>query len=111
MSTIAQVVSCLDGYDPDALRVDKAGEAIRACLSPVTQTETVAIRDALGRVLAQEIVPRFNVPGHDNSAMDCYAFVFRFKLGTKKRNICVNGTAYAGKSSRENAVRRMRARR
>ena len=29
-STIAQVVSCIDGYDPDALRVDKACEAIRA---------------------------------------------------------------------------------
>ena len=73
MNTIAQVVSCLDGYDPDALRVDKAGEAIRACLTPVTQTETVAIRDSLGRVLAQDIVPRINVPGHDNSAMDGWA--------------------------------------
>ena len=38
--TIAQRVSCLDGYDPDALRVDKAGEAIRACLTPVAETET-----------------------------------------------------------------------
>ena len=60
--SIAQAVSCLDGYDPDALRVDKAGEAIRACLTPVTQAETVAIRESLGRVLAQEIVPQINVP-------------------------------------------------
>ena len=72
-STIAQLVSCLNGYDPDALRVDKAGAAIRACLIPVTEIETVAIRDSLGRVLAQEIVPRINVPGHDNSAMDGWA--------------------------------------
>ena len=36
-------------------------------------TETVAIRDSLGRVLAQDIVPRINVPGEDNSAMDGWA--------------------------------------
>jgi molybdopterin molybdotransferase len=71
--TIAQTMSCLDGYDPDALRVDKAAEAIRACLTPVAETEKLPVREALGRVLAQEIVPRIDVPGHDNSAMDGYA--------------------------------------
>jgi molybdopterin molybdotransferase len=95
MSSIAQAVSCIDGYDPDALRVDKAFAAIRACLVPVTQTETVAIRDALGRVLAQDIVPRINVPGHDNSAMDGYAVRFPdLKEITALRQI---GTAFAGK--------------
>jgi len=73
MSTIAQAVSCIDGYDPDALRVDKAAAAIRACLAPIAGDERVPVRDALGRVLAQEIVPAINVPGHDNSAMDGWA--------------------------------------
>ena len=73
MNTIAQVVSCMDGYDPDALRVDKAAEAIRACLTQISGTERIAIRASLGRVLAQEIVPQINVPGHDNSAMDGWA--------------------------------------
>ena len=73
MSTIAQAVSCIDGYDPDALRVDKAAAAIRACLTPVSGDERVPVRDALGRVLAQEIVPAIYVPGHDNSAMDGWA--------------------------------------
>src|SRR5258706_173925 len=95
MSTIAQAVSCIDGYDPDALRVDKALAAIRACLVPATETETVAIRDSLGRVLAQDIVPRINVPGHDNSAMDGYAVRFSDLTGqTALRQI---GTAFAGK--------------
>jgi len=95
MSSIAQAVSCIDGYDPDALRVDKALAAIRACLVPVTETESVAIRDALGRVLAQDIVPRINVPGHDNSAMDGYAVRFAdLKDDTVLRQI---GTAFAGK--------------
>ncbi|TAN48117.1 MAG: molybdopterin molybdenumtransferase MoeA, partial [Betaproteobacteria bacterium] len=73
MSRIEAIVSCLDGYDPDALPVDKAREAIRACLAPVAGSERVALRDALGRVLAQDVVPAINVPAHDNCAMDGYA--------------------------------------
>ena len=34
------------------------------------------MREALGRVLAEEIVPAINVPAHDNSAMDGYAVRF-----------------------------------
>jgi len=73
MNKIAEVVSCLDGYDPNALHVDKAREAIRACLTPVADRERVATRAALGRVLAEDVVPGFDVPAHDNSAMDGYA--------------------------------------
>ncbi|HEX6530726.1 MAG TPA: molybdenum cofactor guanylyltransferase, partial [Burkholderiales bacterium] len=66
--SIAKTVSCLDGYDPDSLRVDKAREAIRNCLSRIQETETVSVKNALSRVLAQDIVPDINVPAHDNSA-------------------------------------------
>src|SRR5919204_6279646 len=90
---IFQVVSCLDGYDPDALHVEKAREAMRACIAPITETETLAIREALGRVLAQEIVPAINVPAHDNSAMDGYAVRFA-DLAQPLTEI---GTALAGK--------------
>ena len=95
MSGIAQAVSCIDGYDPDALRVDKAREAMRSCLVPIKESETVPVRDSLGRVLAQEIVPAINVPGHDNSAMDGYAVRSSdLKNETKLKEI---GTALAGK--------------
>jgi molybdopterin molybdotransferase len=95
MTSIAQAVSCLDGYDPNALRVDKAVEAIRSCLVPVTQSESVAIRDALGRVLAQDIVPGINVPAHDNSAMDGYAVRFSdLKGDTRLQEV---GSAFAGR--------------
>jgi molybdopterin molybdotransferase len=50
--SIAQTVSCLDGYDPDALRVDKAREAILACLSPISESEKIPTKEILGRVLA-----------------------------------------------------------
>lgn len=73
MNEITRIVSCMNGYDPDALRVDLARAAILACLAPVDGIERVATRAALGRVLAQDIVPSINVPAHDNSAMDGYA--------------------------------------
>jgi molybdopterin molybdotransferase len=91
--SIAQIVSCLDGYDPEALHVAKAREAIRACLSPLAESEVVKVRDALGRVLAQEIVPAIDVPAHDNSAMDGYAVRFA-DLGQPLREV---GTALAGR--------------
>ena len=96
MSTILQSVSCLDGYDPDALRVDKAIEAIKVCLSPVQEVEVVGIRKALGRILAQEIVPDINVPAHDNSAMDGYA-VRSCDLSEKETSLEEIGAALAGK--------------
>jgi molybdopterin molybdotransferase len=95
MNSIQQTVSCLDGYDPNALRVDKAAEAIRACLSPIGETETLPIREALGRVLAQDIVPAINVPAHDNSAMDGYAVRFSdLKGDTALEEV---GSAFAGR--------------
>jgi len=90
---IIQIVSGLEGYDPDALHVEKARQAMRACITPVTATEDVPIRNALGRVLAQDIVPGINVPAHDNSAMDGYALRFA-DLDGPLREI---GTALAGK--------------
>ena len=51
MSSLKQIVSCIDGYDPDALPVDTARAAIRSVLTPVGTNERVALRSSLGRVL------------------------------------------------------------
>ena len=47
-----------------------ARRCIRTFLAPVTATERVPIRAALGRVLAEDVISPLDVPGHDNSAMD-----------------------------------------
>src|ERR1700694_5074555 len=96
MSGLAETLSCLDGYDPNALHVDKAREAIRSCLSPIRAIEKIKIRYALGRVLAEEIVPQINVPAHDNSAMAGYAVRFS-DLEGEERALSEAGTALAGK--------------
>jgi len=69
-------LSCADDYDPDSMPVDKARSVIRQYLTPVTATERVSVRAALGRILAQEVISPFDVPAHDNSAMDGWAVRF-----------------------------------
>lgn len=71
-----RALSCADDYDPDSMPVAKAREVIARFLQPVTATERLAIRAALGRVLAEDVVSPLNVPAHDNSAMDGYAVRF-----------------------------------
>jgi molybdopterin molybdotransferase len=94
--SLLDTVSCLDGYDPNALRVDKARQAILSCLAQVKDVEAVQVRHALGRILAQEIVPRINVPAHDNTAMDGYAVRYS-DLAAAETRLEELGTALAGK--------------
>ena len=70
--SIAQA-SCADDYDPNSMSVDKARAFIHRFLEPVRATVRVPIRDALGRVLAEDVVSPVDVPSHRNSAMDGWA--------------------------------------
>jgi molybdopterin molybdotransferase len=94
--SLIETISCLDGYDPNALRVDKARQAILSCLTEIREVESLPVRQALGRVLAQEIVPAINVPSHNNTAMDGYALRFSDLSETETR-LEELGTALAGK--------------
>jgi molybdopterin molybdotransferase len=82
------------------LSVAQAREAILAPLRPVAGTEELTLAEALGRVLAQDLVSPMNVPPHDNSAMDGYAFdgaVLEADPGADL-TLSVAGTAYAGQA-------------
>lgn len=95
-TTLTQLVtnpSCMDDYDPNAMSVAQARAFIQQFLNPVVETETLAIRDSLGCILAEEIVSPNDVPNHNNSAMD--GFAFKYSEGVKL--IKVIGTAFAGK--------------
>src|SRR3972149_9292363 len=73
MSALNDIISCMSDYDPDAPPVARANEVIRSFVAPITGVETLPVREALGRVLADDIVSPINVPAHDTSAMDGYA--------------------------------------
>jgi molybdopterin molybdotransferase len=91
------VTSCLSAYDPDALPVRDAQRIIRDFVQPVQAVEQVALRAALGRVLARDIVSPINVPAHDNSAMDGYALRGADLPADGQVRLTVVGTVYAGK--------------
>ena len=74
MTTIAEIAARLQGYDPQALSAQAVGEFLSHLVQPVAETEEVTVLQALGRVLARDIVSPISVPPHDNSAMDGYAF-------------------------------------
>jgi molybdopterin molybdotransferase len=95
--SIAEIAAQLQGYDPQALSADGVGEFLARLVAPVTGTDQVGVFDALGRVLAQDLVSPISVPPHDNSAMDGFAFDGA-QLGAAALQLEVVGTALAGKA-------------
>jgi molybdopterin molybdotransferase len=97
----------------DSGRLLTLTEALAAALhsiAPIRETETVALLDAYGRVLAADLPARRDVPPHDNSAMDGYALYLADLQTDQPTRLPVVGQAlaghpYAGTAPRGAAVR------
>ncbi|TWI64555.1 molybdopterin molybdotransferase [Pseudoduganella lurida] len=98
-ATLRQVAAAHAGYDPHAVPVRQARQIISDFVQPVRGTEKVALRAALGRVLAGDIVSPISVPAHDNSAMDGFAFGGAQLSTEHPTTLRVIGTVYAGRPS------------
>ncbi|HYW57813.1 MAG TPA: gephyrin-like molybdotransferase Glp [Polaromonas sp.] len=98
MKTIAQIAAELQGYDPQALPAADVGRFLSLLVTPVTDRLELPLFDALGRVLADDVVSPFDVPPHDNSAMDGYAFDGGQLAAGTGLTLKVIGTALAGKA-------------
>lgn len=61
------------GHDGPSLPLEDVLARLAATLRPITGKRRLALRNALGHVLAEPIVATEAVPAHDNSAMDGYA--------------------------------------
>ena len=94
--TLAEIASCVSGYDPDALPVAQAQEFIARLVPRVQAVEKLAIRSALGRVLASDVISTIAVPAHDNSAMDGYALRGSELAAGGDIVLTVAGTGFAG---------------
>ena len=55
------------------LPVEEAGRLMAEQVPPVSETETVATAEALGRVVARDVKSPIALPPFDNSAVDGYA--------------------------------------
>ena len=98
MKSIEQIAAELQGYDPQALSAERVNDFLARLVAPVRETETCGIFEALGRVLAEDVVSPISVPPHDNSAMDGFAFRGdQLRAGEPLTLHCL-GTAFAGQA-------------
>lgn len=95
MTKLEDIAGRIATSNQDMLEAGQAQEIIRAYASPVDGVETLGLTAALGRVLATDIISPIDVPAHDNSAMDGYAFNSS-DVGTGTVELKVAGTAFAG---------------
>lgn len=85
------------GHGRRALRLEEARARIIAGLAPMADRQTVALRDALGRVLANDVSSDLDVPSHRNSAMDGYALAGSALPAQGEAAFEIVGTAWAGR--------------
>jgi molybdopterin molybdotransferase len=96
--SLADIAAQLEAYDPLALPANEVLNFLDHLVSPVQDPESVDIFSALGRVTAQDVISPINVPPHDNSAMDGFAFDGGQLCDSQSLSLKVVGTAVAGKA-------------
>lgn len=89
--------SCEDELNIGLLSVAEAQARILDGVTAVTETETLPVRAALGRVLAQDVSSPIDVPSHTNSAMDGYAVRAADLPADGVTEFPVPGTSWAGR--------------
>ena len=98
MKSIENIAAELEGYDPQALNTRTVNRFLSRLVTPVTEQESVGIFQALGRVLACDVISPISVPPHDNSAMDGYAFAGAQLASDRPLVLKVIGTVLAGQA-------------
>ena len=98
MKSLDQIAGELQGYDPQAMSVDDVLAFLSRLVTPVQETRELPLFESLGRILAADVISPFDVPPHDNSAMDGYAFAGAQLTPGSTLELAVLGTALAGKA-------------
>lgn len=81
------------------MRLDEALELLARAIAPVAEPVAVPLAQALGRVLAEDIVAGHDVPPGDNSAVDGYAIAFDDLAADRETPLPIAGRAAAGHPS------------
>jgi molybdopterin molybdotransferase len=93
---MAQLSDDCFAFGGTLLSVDEALALIARRVTPVVESETVPLREALGRVLTRDLVAAMNLPPHANSAVDGYAIAHADLLPDRETMLPVTGRAAAG---------------
>lgn len=79
------------------LSIDDALDRIKAAVKPVNSTEKAALKNALGRVLAESVYSPIDIPHDRNAAMDGYAFASRDIADGQVFVLTLAGVSWAGR--------------
>ncbi len=93
---MAQLKDDCFAFGGELMPLDVALETLKGRIGPVTGTESVPLREALGRILAEDIISPRDVPPHDNSAVDGYAVFFDDLAADAETRLPVTGRVAAG---------------
>ena len=96
--SIDEIAAMLQGYDPQALSAQDVLKFLTQLVNTVAETEEVEIFQSLGRIVADDVISPIDVPPHDNSAMDGFAFKGQQLSSAENITLKVVGTALAGKA-------------
>jgi molybdopterin molybdotransferase len=95
--TLSQKDKTLEPQDVSQfLSVAQAQNWIQAHISAIAESEDVELKSALGRVLSHDVLSPIDVPAHNNSAMDGYAFDGTQLSKDRSLDLTIIGKAYAG---------------
>ncbi|WP_031433395.1 molybdopterin molybdotransferase MoeA [Methylomarinum vadi] len=95
---IVQQPSCVDDHESGALPVDRALHNVLDAVSTISAYEQVDLSEACGRTLHETVFARFDIPCHDNAAMDGYAIRSGDIPDQGFRELTVIGHVYAGQT-------------
>lgn len=95
-SSIPILPSCADPVERDSLSVNQARQRILDSIAPLSGAERLAIRQALGRVLLNDVISPIDVPPRTNSAMDGYAVRGADLPQAGETRLRIVGSSYAG---------------
>lgn len=76
MTGAGKLHDCCFAHGGKRLTHDEALALLKAQVTAVATPETVTLTNAAGRILAEPVIAPRNIPAHDYSAMDGYAFAF-----------------------------------
>jgi len=98
---MAQLSDDCFAFNGPLLPVVEAERLIVERVKPVAGRETAALRDAVGRVLAQDVVAAVNVPPFDNSAVDGYAVRGEDLDAERENSLAIVDRVAAGHAARQ----------
>lgn len=98
MNTLDQITTDLVGYNPQNMSADSVTSFLAQLVHPVTEVQQLGLCQALGRVLAADIISPISVPPHNNSAMDGYAFKSSQLKPGEGLQLKIVGTVLAGQA-------------